>query len=320
MAFQTGGAASKAALIRTASIIALAGNTVLALSKIITGLLANSLAVLGDGIDSSMDVLIAIMTLFVATVIAKPADKDHPWGHGRAETIATALLSMILFFAGGQLILNAAASLIQGKSGEAPGPAALAVTCVSIGGKALLSWSQHYFGRKAGSAMLRANAKNMLGDVITSLGVLAGLGFSIFLNIGAIDLVTAILVGIWVIKNALRIFLEANAELMDGAVDDEPYRHLFEAVRSVPGAGNPHRTRMRRIAGFWDIDIDIEVEPTLTIAQAHDIANKVETAVKARIDGIFDIMIHVEPAGNDQTEGYGLREDQVYGPPPAAEE
>ncbi|GHV84922.1 hypothetical protein AGMMS50230_05300 [Spirochaetia bacterium] len=96
---------------------------------------------------------------------------------------------------------------------------------------------------------------------------------------------------------------------MDGSTDDESYRLLFEAVRSVPEAGNPHRTRMRRIAGFWDIDVDIEVDPVLTIAEAHNIACKVEDAVKARIDGIFDIMVHVEPSGNKQVEGYGLSED-----------
>jgi divalent metal cation (Fe/Co/Zn/Cd) transporter len=68
---------------------------------------------------------------------------------------------------------------------------------------------------------------------------------------------------------------------------------------------------MRRIAGFWDIDLDIEVDPALTIGQAHEIACKVEDAVKQRLDGIFDIMVHVEPTGNDQAEGYGLTEDHV---------
>lgn len=296
-------------MIKTASLIALGGNFVLAAIKIGTGIAAESLAVLGDGIDSSMDILIALMTLFVSSVIAKPADKGHPWGHGRAETVATALLSMALFFAGGQLILNAAAGLITGAAADVPGRAALIVTVISIAGKITLAWSQRLLGKKSGSAVLMANAQNMLGDVITSAGVLAGLGLSIFLTIGAIDRITAILVGIWVIKNAVGIFVEANTELMDGAADDSSYHHLFEAVRSIPEAGNPHRTRMRRIAGFWDIDIDIEVDPSLTIAEAHDIACKVESAVKERIENIFDIMVHVEPAGNEQVEGYGLREE-----------
>ena len=304
-------ASKRSSIIKLASITALAGNLILASLKIFAGLYAKSLAVLGDGIDSSMDVLISVMTLFVSVVIAKPADKDHPWGHGRAETVATALLSMILFFAGGQLVLNSAQRLLSGEKNAVPGGIALAATIISIAGKTLLAWSQYLFGKKAGSAMLKANAKNMAGDVLTSAGVLIGLGFSMFFTIGAIDLITAILVGIWVIRNAVVIFLEANKELMDGATADESYRLLFDAVRSVPEAGHPHRTRMRRIAGFWDIDLDIEVDPNLTIKEAHEIACNVENAVKSRLDGIFDIMVHVEPAGNNQVEGYGLTEDEV---------
>ena len=297
--------------IKIASITALVGNLLLASLKIWAGLYAGSLAVLGDGFDSSMDVLIAIMTLFVSGMIAKPADRGHPWGHGRAETVATAILSMVLFFAGGQLILNSIEQLVAGSKTDIPGKAALVATFISIAGKVFLSWAQYFFGKKADSAMLRANAKNMASDVLTSVGVLIGLGCTVIFNIGAIDLVAAILVGIWIIKNAIGIFLEANAELMDGATGNESYRVLFDAVRSVPGAGNPHRTRMRRIGGYWDIDVDIEVDPALTISQAHEISSKVENAVKSRIDHIFDIMVHVEPRGNRQAEVFGLTEKSV---------
>jgi cation diffusion facilitator family transporter len=298
----------RSSIIRVASIIAIVGNFLLAALKIGAGLYADSLAVLGDGIDSSMDVLISVMTLIVSGVIAKPADKSHPWGHGRAETVATLFLAMVLFFAGGQLILSSIRHLIAGTKTEIPGIAALLATVISIAGKILLAWSQYLFGKKADSAMLKANAKNMVSDVLTSVGVLIGLGATILFNIRIIDLIVAILVGLWVIKNAVGIFLETNTELMDGAPNDESYRLLFEAVHSVPGAGNPHRTRMRRIAGFWDIDLDIEVDPSLTITQAHEIASKVENAVKTRIEHIFDIMVHVEPAGNKQDEGFGLTE------------
>ncbi|MCL2127856.1 MAG: cation diffusion facilitator family transporter, partial [Treponema sp.] len=99
---------SRARIIKTASITAITGNTLLAVVKIIIGIRAGSLAVIGDGIDSSVDVLIAIMSLVVAKIISRPADEGHPWGHGRAETIATALISFILFMAGAQIIINSA--------------------------------------------------------------------------------------------------------------------------------------------------------------------------------------------------------------------
>jgi cation diffusion facilitator family transporter len=298
----------KIRIIRAASITALAGNAVLAALKIGMGLYGGSLAVVGDGIDSSVDVLIAIMSLLVSRVIARPADEGHPWGHGRAETVATAILACLLFFAGAQLILNSAMNLIQGVTLRIPAMPALAATLVSMGGKALLAASQYGLGKKANSAMLRANAKNMAGDVILSGGVLLGIVLAMGLSVKTIDSIMAILVGLWVIKSSIGIFTEANSELMDGAVGAETYRIVFDAVRSVPGAGNPHRTRIRRIAGLWDIDIDIEVAPELTVLKAHWIAHRVEKAIKERIEGVYDIMVHVEPAGNMENEGFGLRE------------
>ncbi|MDR1211259.1 MAG: cation diffusion facilitator family transporter [Spirochaetaceae bacterium] len=305
---------SRAALIRLASVIALVGNAVLASVKIVIGLRAGSLAVVGDGIDSSIDVLIAIMSLVVARIIARPADTNHPWGHGREETVATALLSFILFFAGAQLILKAGTNLLSGSRLETPGLPALVATGVSICGKLLLAVSQFVLGKKGKSAMLRANAKNMASDVIISAGVLAGLVAAIATGIAAIDSIAAILVGFWVIKSSISIFIEVNVELMDGTSGTEPYREVFEAVRQVEGAGNPHRTRMRRIGGFWDIDIDIEVDPALTVKKAHHIATEVEKAIKERVDNVYDIMVHVEPAGEEDRHGeesFGLSEEHV---------
>jgi cation diffusion facilitator family transporter len=301
-------------LIKTASFIALFGNLALALLKITLGIRSGSRAVIGDGIDSSVDVLISMISLVVARVISRPADKEHPWGHGRAETVATALLAFLLFFAGAQLILNSGRDLIFRADREVPEPAALIAVIVSILGKLILARVQYVFGENAGSAMLKANARNMTADVAISAAVLLGLGFSTLLGIGAIDSAAAILVGIWIIKAAVGIFLEANAEFMDGSTGTASYQAVFDAVNSVTGAGNPHRTRMRRIAGLWDIDIDIEVDPALTVWEAHIIATQVEKAIKERIEGVYDIMVHVEPLGDSlgrKDEGYGLDEARL---------
>jgi cation diffusion facilitator family transporter len=301
-------------MIKTASFIALVGNSLLAVLKIGCGFKTQSLAVLGDGIDSSVDVLIALMSIFVAGVIARPADPEHPWGHGRAQTVATALVAFSLFFAGAQLVLNAGKALaagIQGLQVEAPGPAALGVSLASVLGKSILAGLLHWFGRRANSPMLHANGKNMAADVVLSLGVFLGLGLSRLLGIAFIDSAAAVLVGFWIIKSAIGIFMETNLELMDGGPGRESYQAVFEAVHTIEGAGNPHRTRMRRIAGYWDIDIDIEVDPQLTVQEAHRIASQVEKAIKERVEGVYDIVVHIEPIGDrnaNTPEGYGLRE------------
>ena len=301
----------KARIIQIAAVTALLGNAALAAVKIIAGIMSGSHAVIGDGIDSSVDVMIAIMSLIVAKIISQPADEDHPWGHGRAETMATAILSFLLFFAGAQLVFNSGKDIIWGAEREVPSLLAVLGTVISIIGKLLLAWSQYMMGKKANSLMLKANAKNMTADVLLSAGVLAGLGLSMFFKIGLIDSWAAVLVGLWVIKSAIGIFIEVNTELMDGGSYKKYYQEVFDAVKSVEEAGNPHRVRMRRIAGYWDIDIDIEVPPNKTVMEAHWIAYKVENAIKERVENVYDIMVHVEPEGNVENEGFGLSEETL---------
>jgi len=303
----------KTKYIRIAAITAIVGNAILAILKIIAGVFSGSGALIGDGIDSSTDVLISIITLVVIRILSTPADAEHPWGHRRAETIATAFLSFIIFFAGAQLIINSFSNLIADIHTPTPSALAVIVLIISIIGKVLLAVNQYILGKRANSAMLKANAKNMASDVLISFGVLVGFAIAHFTGSGHADSVMAILIGAWIIKTAIGIFLEANLELMDGNSDIKQYQIIVEAVSAVEGASNPHRARMRRIAGFWDIDLDINVNPEISVIEAHEIASKVEQEIKNRLDDVFDIMIHIEPCGDDAVEAFGLSEGDIQG-------
>ncbi|HTX73033.1 MAG TPA: cation diffusion facilitator family transporter [Rectinemataceae bacterium] len=299
---------SRAALLRRASVIALVGNAILAMTKLVVGALAGSLAVVGDGIDSATDVVIAIVALIAARIVDKPGDREHPYGHSRAETIATSILAFVLFFAGTQLFIRTLGDLIGGTAQSLPSRSAIIVTFISIAGKLCLTWTQFHYGNKSGSPMLLANAKNMRGDVVVSVGVLVGLGFTFGLGLPLLDRVTALLVSLWIIKVAAGIFLETNSELMEGSSDHGPYGVIFEAVADVEGAVNPHRTRIRRLGSMLIVDLDIEVEPSMTVATAHSIALEVENEIKARLPEVYDVIVHVEPRGNlEEGERYGLR-------------
>ena len=303
----------KTRTIRVAALTALIGNAVLACLKIAAGLLAGSGALVADGVDSSADVVISAIALAVVRIISKPADTKHPWGHRRAETVATAFLSFTLFFVGAQLIINAVRKLISGQTQAVSSTLAIVITCVSIAGKSVLAWSQYRLGKRAGSAMVKANGKNMASDVLISLGVLAGLVISKLTGLARADTVIAMLIGAWIIKTATGIFLEANLELMDGNGDIEPYRAIVDAVNAVEGAATPHRARVRRIAKFWDIAFDIDVDPHCTVSEAHDIASRVEREIKLRLEDVFDVMIHIEPRGDCADETFGLSEDVMRG-------
>ena len=296
---------------RIAAIVSIAGNAVLAVSKIIVGIISHSGALIGDGIDSSTDVLISVVTLLIVKLISKPADKMHPWGHRRAETIATAFLSFIIFFAGAQLIVNSISNLIYGTHTAAPSVMAVVVVIISIVGKLLLAYSQHILGKRADSAIIKANAKNMASDVLISLGVLIGFIVTTITGTALADSVVALLIGGWIIKTAIGIFADVNLELMDGNKDIESYRVIVDAVNSTEGASNPHRARMRCISGFWDISFDINVSPECSVLESHKIASRVETEIRNRLENIYDIVVHVEPSGDDASEGFGLTEDEI---------
>ncbi len=299
-------------IIKTASIISIAGNAVLSISKITVGLVSGSLAVLGDGIDSLTDIFISIITLVVSVIIADPPDKEHPYGHFRAETIATSILAFIIFFIGGQLSLSTLDKLLNHDSIQMPEAIAVYVTVFSIAGKLLLSWSQYSLGKKSGSAMLIANSKNMQNDVISSVSVLAGLGCVFFFNLPVIDKLLAIIIGIWIMITAVRIFLGTITEMMEGEVDKDLYDKIFESVKISDGVSNPHRVRIRKLGGYHVIDMDVEVNGNLKVVEAHDRIMHLEKNIRSSIPNIYDIIIHIEPHGNiEKEERYGLTEKNI---------
>ena len=162
--------------------------------------------------------------------------------------------------------------------------------------------------------MILANAKNMAADSIISISVLVGLAGARLFSLPILDPLVAFLVGLWVLKNAISIFMEMNLELMDGNHDKELYHRLFAAVKTVQGVSNPHRVRIRKIAARWDIDMDIEVAPDITLHDAHELAEQVETAVRKAIPDVYDIVVHMEPAGHSShhsQEQFGLSESDL---------
>lgn len=300
--------------ISAASWVGILGNAVLATGKVVAGLLAGSLAVVADGVDSFTDVVTFIITLLTARVIAKPPDHAYPYGRQRAETIATKVFSFVIFFSGTQLAFSALRRFFGDATHATPSPVALYVTAVSIVGKILLSLYLYGRGKRTNSDMIIAGAKNMRFDILISLAVLAGVFFTIYQGLGVIDLLTAFAVGLWIMKAAFDLFMESNLELMDGTKDKSLYYRLFEAVESVHRAHNPHRARIRKLANSYIIDVDIEVPANLTIAEAHDVARKVEARIRDRMDNVYDIMVHLEPVGNsERDEVFGVSRENIEG-------
>jgi cation diffusion facilitator family transporter len=300
-------------IIQTASIISVAGNVLLAVSKVSVGLYSGSLSVLGDGLDSITDIFISLITLAISIIITQPPDREHPYGHFRAETIATSILAFFMFFIGGQLAISSAGKVLHHEYNQAPGMLAVYVTVFSIAGKLLLSWSQYSLGKKADSPMIIANSKNMLNDIITSCGVLTGLGCIYLFNLPVIDRVLAIVIGMWIMFSAVRIFMGTVTEVMEGETDMSIYNRIFDEVKLVDGLYNPHRVRVRKLGINYIIEMDVEVDGDSKIKNAHDKVKKLENNIRASIPNVYDIVIHIEPRGNfEGEECWGLKEKDLH--------
>ncbi len=297
--------------IKKASWISITGNALLALMKVVFGLVAGSLAVVADGIDSLEDVITSVITLITASVISKPPNIKYPYGYGKAETIATRILSMIIFFAGIELAIIAVRKIIKGSTMEISLNLAIIITLISIIGKILLSIHHFRTGRRLNSQMLTANAKNMQCDILISFSVLTGLIFTYIFKLPVIESIAALIVSIWILKVAIQIFLQTNRELMDGTEDSAIYKQIFKAIDSVEGVQNPHRVRVRKIGYKLKVGVDIEVDGNLPLKKAHEISHKVEQSIRSEIDNLFDVSIHVEPIG-DRTEekNYGISREE----------
>lgn len=304
-------------IVRTASFIALGGNLLLCVLKLTVGLISGSLSVLGDGIDTATDVGIAVMAVLVSFIINKPSDSRYPWGHQRAETIASMVLAFIIMFAGIQLFIASINKLIQVHQGAIlpmPQRIAIIVTAISIAGKLLLALNQYLLGKQAQSLMILANARNMVNDIVISVSVLIGFIISILFNAPYFDPLVALLVSCWIIKSAITLFIELNVELMDGNTNKQLYEQLFSAVAAIPGVKNPHRARIRKMANLWDIDLDIEVDGSMPVSEAHIIAEKTSRVIKNTLGNVYDIVIHIEPYNSDREgECYGLSTEDVGG-------
>jgi len=296
-------------LVRT-SWVSTAGNALLAAGKIGVGLGAGSMAVLGDGIDSSIDVVISLVMVAAAHIIRRPPSRRYPFGYDKAESVATIALSLVVLFAGVQMLVPSVGAVFSGEARPLPGRIALWMTAVSIVGKTALAWHQFRVGRRIGSEMLVANAKNMRSDVLISVGVLAGLGFTYLLNMPLLDAVTGCVIGLFIVRTGLGIFLDSGRELMDANRDETIYHRIFDAVARVPEAQNPHHIRVRTIGGRYMIDLDIELDGDMTVRRAHDVADRVEESIRAEVVRVYDIEVHVEPLGaHRMAEPFGVEVD-----------
>jgi cation diffusion facilitator family transporter len=280
---------------RQLAITGMAVSGVLAVLKITGGTLAGSASVRADGFESSADVFTSGLVLVGLTLAARPADKNHPYGHGRAEILTGLLLGFCLFVAGCLIAWHGLSGPMESRV-----PAAWAIwpLIISIGAKLVMVLAKFRHGRAVGSSSLMADAANDGMDIVSGAVALTALGLTVShpAQFRRADQWGAFGVGLIVMVTAIRVIHQTSLHLMDTMPDDQAMRHVREVALSVENVRGVEKCFARKTGLKYHVDLHLEVDPEISVRVSHEIAQAVRDRIRQDIDWVADVLVHVEPA------------------------
>lgn len=285
--------------VRNVAWLSLGVNVLLSGFKLAAGLIGRSQAVVADSVHSLSDAVTDVAILVGVRYWSAPADETHPHGHGRIETLVTLLISALLAAAAVLLAHNAIVTLEE-RHAQAPRLVALVAALISIAGKeALYRWSVAV-GRRARSPALIANAWHHRSDALSSVpAALAVLVARIHPSWAFVDHVGAIVVSLIILQAAWRIGWPALQELADAGAGRETRRRIEDLARSTPGVEKVHAVRTRRMGSGIAVDLHVLVDGGISVRRGHDISERVKARLLAEGPDLVDVVVHVEPLGED---------------------
>jgi cation diffusion facilitator family transporter len=271
----------------------IAVNVVLFAGKTVVGFLSGSVALVADGVHSLSDLATDATVLAGIRLGARKADSNHPYGHGRYETLSGGLVAFVLLVFGVLAAWQAGAAFYA-REHNYPGWPVLVVAGVSILAKEGIYRRTVRIARSAGSVALYANAWHHRSDALSSVAVLLG-GVAGLLGWGHADQIAGILVGLMVAASGGKALFNVLHELSEGALCREEYAAIQKAIEGVSGVCGSHQLRTRRVGRETFLDVHVLVFPDLSIVEAHRVSMEVEEAVKGACDSPVNAMVHVEP-------------------------
>ena len=275
-------------------------NFVLLLFKFFAGIVGHSAAMLADAVHSLSDFVTDIIVLVFVRISSKPEDEGHDYGHGKYETLATAIIGICLFVVGLGILWNGVQSIWQVVQGDVlpePGMLALWAALISVVSKEALYQYTALRGRKLNSQAVVANAWHHRSDAFSSIGTMAGIGGAILLGDEwrVLDPIAAVIVSFFILKVSVKLLVPSMNELLEKSLPAEEENRINEIVLSYPGVTAPHHLRTRRIGNNRSIDLHVRMDGKLTLEEAHRRATVIEQRLRAEFGKGTYISIHVEP-------------------------
>lgn len=273
-------------------------NVLLTVIKIFSGIIGNSTAMIADGIHSASDIITSVGVLIGNKISSKPRDKEHNYGHEKAETLVSFLLSIILIVVSVTIGLEGAKKLFDLDSLEIPTLLPLIISIVSILIKEYQFRITIKVAKKINSPSLKADAWHHRSDAFSSIAAFIGIGGAM-IGFKVLEPIATIIVALIVLKVAVDIFKNSMNELMDVSIDEEKENYILELVKLIEGVKHTKTIRTRKHGAFAYVDLVICVDGNLTVIQGHDIATTIEKKLIQEVDIIKGITVHVEPCLNN---------------------
>jgi cation diffusion facilitator family transporter len=271
-------------------------SSLLALTNIAVGLLAHSTSVLAAGVEFAGDVIASAIVLVGLQLASRPPDAEHPYGHGRIETLAGFLLGVLLAGAGLAICYHSLQAI--GLKHAPPGSIAIAALAVAIVLRTIMSIVKFRVGRRINSSSLVADAWNDTVDILSAVAALTAVALATYNpdRFLAADHYGGFAVGLVVIITGIRVVRETSLELMDTMPSSDRTDRIQEVASQVPGVIRVEKSFARKTGLQYHVDLHIEVDPNMTVAGSHEIAARVRSTLRRELPWVADVLVHVEPA------------------------
>lgn len=292
--------------------LSVASNLMLVIMKLTVGIMIGSVSVISEAIHSGIDLIAAVIAYFSVRSSSKPPDRDHAFGHGKVENISGTIEAVLIFIAAGLIIYEAYQKLLHGVVLE---DVSLGIVVMLISALVNLYVSQRLMktAKRTESIALEADAWHLRTDVLTSLGIFAGLVAIKLTGITILDPIFAILVALFILKAAVELVIKSVRDLMDEKLPEAEEKEICQIIEdhSKQYVGF-HELRTRRSGSDRFIDLHLVVSRELSIEKAHGLADHIEEDIKARFPRC-SVIIHIEPCGDgDECGKCGARECSKY--------
>ena len=275
-------------------------NLLLLVFKFVAGIVGHSAAMVADAVHSLSDFITDIVVIVFVSIAGKPEDKDHDYGHGKYETLATAVIGIVLFFVGVSILISGVQTIVDALNGvplQAPSALALIAAVVSVVVKEILYHYTVRAGKRLHSPSVVANAWHHRSDALSSIGTTLGIGGAIVLGERwrILDPIAAVVVSLFIIKVAIELLKPCIDELLERSLPDKMESRILEIILATPQVSSPHHLRTRRIGSYIAIEVHIRMDGSLTLSEAHSVASDIEKRLKAEFGDSTHIGIHMEP-------------------------